>query len=479
MNTRIFLIILPTFLCIFVPFTPCRATERPPLFLRLGEQRILNFTHLDRYSVSGTAIRYTRLPGQNELLIKGASPGMSTILITRGKENSSQTIRVEAKAESPYPHPLFQALNLLETTETIDGGTQFILRGEIGSIKEARAVSHLKKHFPSWIIDETSIAPQWLERNIQQISELLKPYPHLKLISSEGVIAIQGPIASEFTVYGLMKKIQEIQPLTQFDFQTTKGFSPTLYFKVFLLEVKKEFKSTLGTVLTEPGRPLLKGSLNFPPFEAIVDNPISYSIHALADRGMIRVLSAPELVVKSPGQAELFAGGELPIHLRSRLEDKVVWKNIGLSLKLDVKEYNGEKVRLSIETELSHLDAELKVDEIPGVKTNRLKTQVEGTIGKPLLLSGLLQEESRNNMRGIPGLIDIPILGALFGSEDYQKNRSELVAVLLPYREPPHEPMQRISSDIPLGYLPLSRNHLNQDQVELLQSNRKYPWNAL
>ena len=93
---------------------------------------------------------------------------------------------------------------------------------------------------------------------------------------------------------------------------------------------------------------------------------------------------------------------------------------------------------------------------------------MEGVIGKPLLLSGLLQDEERNEIRGLPALSDIPVLGKLFGSEDFQKNRSELVAVLLPYREPPGEPMQRISSDVPKGYLPIPRNFLTREQEERL-----------
>lgn len=100
-------------------------------------------------------------------------------------------------------------------------------------------------------------------------------------------------------------------------------------------------------------------------------------------------------------------------------------------------------------------------------------------MGKPLLLSGLLQDETRDRIHGLPGLSEIPVLGALFGSEDFQKDRSELVAILLPYREPPREPMQRISSDIPKGFLPVPRNFIPQDQLEKLQASREYPWNVL
>ena len=460
---------------LFLDSTLSKASEKPPIFLKLGEQRLLSLPQMDRYSVSGTAIRYTRLPKENQLLIKGVSAGMSTLLITQNHITDSQIIRVESKTSSPYPHTLFQSLNLLDTTETIDGGTQFILRGLVSNLKEAKAISHLKKNFANYIFDETTIETTWLHQSIQQISEVLKPYPNLKLLANEGVLVVQGAVQNEFIQAGLSKKIQSIQPLTQFDFQTMKGFSPTLYFKVFLLEVKKEFTSRLGTEFVQP----IPGKLSFSPLESILSNSVDFSIQALSEKGLVKVLSAPELVVKSPGQAELFAGGEIPLRLKNRFEDKISWKSVGLALKLDVKEYNGEKVRLSIETELNHLGGALTPNNLPDVKTNRIKTQVEASMGKPLLLSGLLQEDTREKISGLPGLSGIPILGSLFGSDDFQNQRSELVAVLLPYREPPHEPMQRVSSEIPKGFLPISRNYIPAEELEKLKSSREFPWNVL
>lgn len=449
------------------------AADLPPLFLKLGEQRVLPLPRFQRYSISGTAIRYTRLSGENQLLIKGVSTGMSTLLLTYPHHTSTRMIRVEAKINSPYPHSLFQALNLLAYTETIDGGTQFILRGVISNLKEAHSIAHLKKRFATYIVDETTLETDWLQRCSLQIAEILKPYPHLKILSHEGTLAIQGVLSNEFAITALTKKIQSIQPLVEFDFQTTKGFSPTLYFKVFLLEVLKKYSSRIGTEIQQPV------NVGLAPISSILSTSISASIYALVNRGMVRILSSPELVVKSPGQAELFAGGEMPIRLISRVEDKVVWKNVGLTLKLDVKEYNGDRVRLSIETELNHLNEALTQNNIPGMQTNRIKTQVEGTMGKPLLLSGLLQEDTREKISGLPGLAQIPVLGKLFGSDDFQKDRSELVAILLPYREPPREPMQRISSDIPKGFLPIPRHHIPLNELEKLQASREYPWNVL
>jgi Flp pilus assembly secretin CpaC len=447
---------------------PAFSIEKPPLFLKQGEQRFLPLSQKQKYSVSGNSIRYTHLSQQNKLLIKAMTPGLATLITTDGKETQIQTIRVEKVSNSYFSREFLQALNQLEVTETIDGGTKMILRGEVRTLKEATIIAHLRSYFPQFIVDETTIAPSWLEQNKHQIAALLKSHPQVEMQITEGNILIQGAVPSHNGSIALQKSIRLIQPLTEFELQTMQGFSPTLYFKVYLLEVKKEFASRLGVQITQPF-----------PVQSILSQALTASIHAMSERGQVRVLSAPELVVKAPGQAELFAGGELPIRLQSRFNDSVSWKRIGLALKLDVKEYNGEKVRLNIETELNHQDTALTQDKIPGIKTNQLKTMVETRMGKPLLLSGLLQEDTFEKMNGIYGLSEIPVLGKLFGSEDFQKSRSELVAVLLPHREPPREPMQRISSDIPKGPLPIARNYLSTFEVETLQHSKEYPWNAL
>jgi pilus assembly protein CpaC len=149
------------------------------------------------------------------------------------------------------------------------------------------------------------------------------------------------------------------------------------------------------------------------------------------------VLSKPELVVRAPGEAELFAGGELPIQTHTQYNTQVTWKNFGLSLKLKVDQMAGNKIRLDIATEISHLDPALTSDSIPGLQANRMKTQVDAVFGRPLMLSGLLQDKIREEARGLPFLRNIPVLGALFGSEEFLKDRSELVVILLPTTSPP------------------------------------------
>jgi len=107
-----------------------------------------------------------------------------------------------------------------------------------------------------------------------------------------------------------------------------------------------------------------------------------------------------------------------------------------------------------------------------------MKTQVDATFGQPLLLSGLLQEGVKKTARGLPFLKDIPVLGLLFGSQDYLEDRSELVAILLPNRQVPEAPRISAEIDQPTGVAPLPRNWMSPMEEMELRASPNYPFNA-
>ena len=172
------------------------------------------------------------------------------------------------------------------------------------------------------------------------------------------------------------------------------------------------------------------------------------------------MLSQPELVVRAPGDAELCAGGELPIKTNTQYSSQLFWKSYGLTLKLHVTEVTSKQVRADVFTEVSHLDQSNTLDDLPIVQANRMKTQVDAEIGKPLLLSGLLQQDSREQAKGLPFLRKLPVLGKLFESRDYLEARSELVAVLYPTFNLQLENTQKWSTPgtrFPRGIAPIPR----------------------
>ena len=448
----------------------------PPVYLEPGEQRSLFFPDLEKFSISGTGIRHWRDPKSGRILLKATSPGTASLFVsTRHSGSEIRLIRVEADPKRKLPDGLFRALDSLHATEVIDSGGRFYLRGEVGDPSEARSIAHLRSQFPGVIEDETFLSEALAEGSAKKIEALLLKHRGLKLIREEGSMRVEGAVENPAAEESLTRRILEANPLARVEIRAWKEQESTLYFKVFLLEVKKDLLQKIGTGW--PGSH--GGTLSLDHGTIRFGGSLDLTIEALSTSGAAKVLSSPELVVKAPGQAELFAGGELPVRQRTRYNDVLTWKTYGLTLRIDVKSYSRERVNLSIETEMSHLDPSIERDQIPGLKTNRLKTLVDGRMDKPLLLSGLLQDDLQESVSGLPGLSSIPVLGALFSSKDYQDHRSELVAILLPHLNPPDSPQDRIRSGIPKGFAPLPRSLLGMEELEMRKASPEFPWNCL
>jgi pilus assembly protein CpaC len=271
------------------------------------------------------------------------------------------------------------------------------------------------------------------------------------------------------------KQAKAIFPLIKTEIDSLPDYSPTVHFRVFLLELKKSQFRSFG--LAWPAK--IEGLFQVASGTVQSLLTLDLALHQLEGDGNAKILSNPELVVRAPGEAELFAGGELPIQQQNKYYSNVSWKNYGLTLRLKVTHCAGDKVRLDIFTEVSHLDASSQSERIPGIQANRMKTQVDARFGIPLFLSGLLQQGIREEVKGLPFLKNIPVLGALFGSSDYLNERSELVAILYPHSTPPEAPPEKQTQLIPRGLLPFPRNWISPQEERALKESENYPWNAL
>lgn len=464
---------------------PPPTLERPPLVLALGEQRLLRVPGLERYSLGSDAIRALRRDFRNapeELLIKGVRPGGSDLWVWKQDGSAEhRTIRVE-KSELPAAEsPLARALSRLDEAEIIHSGAGIVLRGRISSLTESARIAALAQAFPKEVLDETELDPTLLEKGRERIASWIGGTAHAKRLSVEirnGALFVSGAIEKASEQASLRKALLALFPAAQLRLDALPDDAPTIHFKVFLLELKKSVFRTLG--LAWPGSQAAAFRVTTTAIQDLLQ--LDLTLQALEGEGNARILSNPELVVRAPGEAELFSGGELPISQRGLHYQNVSWRSFGLTLRLKVAQSTAERVRLDIQTEVSHLDPEIaSEDRIPGIQSNRMKTQVDARFGVPLLLSGLLQQNARNQARGLPWLRQIPVLGPLFGSEDFLDQKSELVAILLPNAEPPHAPplpsAERLSG-IPKGPLPPPRDFLTPSEEKRLRAERSYPWNV-
>lgn len=468
---------------------PADFKEGPPLILGQGEQRILRIEGLSKFSIGSDIVRSHPLPTPNgrkipgaesKLLLKGVRPGASDLWIWKTDGTSEyRAVHVEKSTLEAPSSALDRALSRLEEVEILRSGTGIILRGEILSSSEGARVAAIAQGFSKEVHDETEAALPYLDDSQTRLQAWLRTSTYSTRLRIERVdrnIWLRGSIERPNEQDAVRRRAKAIFPLIQFDVESLPDAAPTVHFKVFLLELKRSGFTRLGVEwpIGQEGA----FSLTTRGLQNLLK--LDLAVHALEGEGLLKVLSNPELVVRAPGEAELFAGGEIPIKVESRFSANVSWKKYGLILNLKVTHVAGDKIRLDISTEVSHLDLSISTDgKIPGLQANRMKTQVDARYQVPLLLSGLLQQDMREEARGLPFLRRIPILGALFGSDDYLNERSELVAILLPSGTPPPAPMHHFHALSPRGAVPPPRNWVDPREEQALRESPNYPWNAL
>ncbi|MET0432099.1 MAG: type II and III secretion system protein family protein [Hyphomicrobium sp.] len=163
-------------------------------------------------------------------------------------------------------------------------------------------------------------------------------------------------------------------------------------------------------------------------------NTVQTAIRALERDGLIRTLAEPNLTAVSGESAEFLAGGEVPyvtgIDTQSGVSS-VAFKKFGVQLSFTPVVLSEGRISLKIDTSVS--DIAQFIANNPVFDTRQAKTVVELPSGGSLALAGLISTKSQQNFDGLPGAKDVPILGTLFRSRDFQNEESELVVIVTPY----------------------------------------------
>ena len=161
-------------------------------------------------------------------------------------------------------------------------------------------------------------------------------------------------------------------------------------------------------------------------------------IRALQSQGALRALAEPNLVAMNGQAASFLAGGEIPVPVvqgnggsNGMGTVSIQYKEYGVRLNFKPTIIDEEHIRLELEPEVSTLDyansVRLNGFQIPALRTRRAKTGVELRDGQSFALAGLLDNNEVQSLSKIPGLGQVPLLGALFTSKQFQKQETELV----------------------------------------------------
>jgi len=241
--------------------------------------------------------------------------------------------------------------------------------------------------------------------------------------------------------------------------------------KVTVAEVERDVIKQLGINLS--------GALNYGtavlnfntinPFTANGSTPndsitsgfksVSATLQAMDQAGVIHTLAEPNLTAISGETATFVAGGEFPVlngfscsstspGTPSTCQPSIDFKKFGVSLNFTPVVLSEGRISLKVMTEVSDLSTQNALTiaipgttagtpgssaTIPSIRTRRAETTVEIPSGGSLALAGMIQDQTKQAISGLPGLMELPILGPLFKSRDYINQRTELVVLVTPY----------------------------------------------
>ncbi|MBF0560772.1 MAG: type II and III secretion system protein family protein [Alphaproteobacteria bacterium] len=166
---------------------------------------------------------------------------------------------------------------------------------------------------------------------------------------------------------------------------------------------------------------------------------LAANLNLLENQGLIRTLVEPNLTAVSGETATMLAGGELPIPI-SQINGaiSVEFKPYGVLLGFTPIVLDPGRLSLKMSTEVSSIDTANATaigngTSVPAFNVRRASSTVELPSGGSIMIAGLLQNDITSNIAGLPGAMDLPVLGRLFRSDSFQRNETELVVILSAY----------------------------------------------
>jgi pilus assembly protein CpaC len=199
------------------------------------------------------------------------------------------------------------------------------------------------------------------------------------------------------------------------------------------------------------GRPLVTGNTATAAFGATPS--VQATLRAMESAGVVRTLAEPNLTAISGESATFIAGGEFPVPAGYSCDPtthvcttQISFKKFGISLNFTPIVLTEGRISLRVMTEVSELSNDNAITlsqsvtastvnslTIPSIKTRRAETTLEIPSGGAMAMAGLIQEQTKQAINGLPGLAQLPVLGSLFRSRDYVNSQTELMVLVTPY----------------------------------------------
>jgi pilus assembly protein CpaC len=294
-------------------------------------------------------------------------------------------------------------------------------------------------------------------RIVRDVQDLLVSEPGLSVKQVDGHVLIEGDYSSPGTA-ARIEAIQKIYPQVVSVAPPRKppvavAIDRMVHMDVRVVEIRKNALERLGVNWAAQARgPSFGASYTTGTFPGRIANTSFFGIASnltsvldlLEQSGDSWTLAEPKVSCKSGGEAKFVVGGEIPVPVAAGLgTTTVIYKKYGIILEFKPVLDEKGNVSSSIVAEVSEPDQTFSnvATGLIAFRENRTETEVSLKENETLVISGLLRNSGSTSVNGIPGVKDLPVLGSLFKSKEFQNERTELVVMVTPRAVTPQSDM--------------------------------------
>ncbi len=370
--------------------------------------------HLDNDTaevfVANPTIADVQLNSPKAIYIYGKSVGTTSFMATNIHGETTLNLQIKVQQNFDQAKQLSNQIAPEGNIEIISGPTGTILEGEVKNPQQAHQIES--------IIQASS------EANTKIVNNLVVDTP---------------------TQVYLKVKIAEVSRtvLNRLDINWASALNSPAHFAFGMMTGARAPLATDGTFVRIPNATNQSNSIGARFNDGKLD--LGVLLDALNKENLASLLAEPNLVALSGQTASFLVGGEVPILIPQGQNISIEYKQVGISLSFTPTILASNRINLRVKPEVSQIDTAYSTQisangqsiNIPGISTRRAETSVELASGQSLAIAGLFSRKLSNTMAGIPGLADLPILGALFKSTEFARDETELVIIVTPYTVQP------------------------------------------
>jgi pilus assembly protein CpaC len=363
------------------------------LDMQVGETRVLAHPGVSRVAVGDGGILQAVAADAAEVIVFARAEGESSLHVWAGKKRSAYTVRVAPAGARRMRAEIDALMARIPGARADVVGDQIVIEGSDLSDADSARIAALAQRYPQ-VLDFTGKVG-WDRMVLLDVKVVELPRSRLSELGVRWDGATQGGLAAGWALDA----------------------------------------ASSGRLADRPGESPISTALRVAPGAgyAGMNMLLTSRVNLLAQSGEAVVLAQPQLLARSGSTAEFLAGGEVPYATVDKDGNaSTLFKPYGVSLRITPTIAASGTVRSRIEVEASAVDASVTANGGPALKTRRAATEFNVRSGRTLVIGGFLAREKDKESNGLPGLRNIPFLGALFGSRREQIKETELAIFVTP-----------------------------------------------